>query len=66
MRPEISDGAAAVGGSAGPASPLDDHPASRLIRRRAGPQDRVLAGRTAVPYSSGRPEPAWAFSAARR
>jgi hypothetical protein len=38
----------------------------RLIRRRAGPQDTVLAGRTAVPYSSGRREPGWAFSAARR
>ena len=33
MRSEITNGAAAAGGSAGPGSPLCDHPASRLIRR---------------------------------
>jgi len=34
---------AAVGGSAGASSPLYDYPASRPVRRWAGPQDTVLA-----------------------
>jgi hypothetical protein len=57
MRAEISNGAGAASGSAGAGSPLDDHPASRLIRGRADPHDTVLASLTAVPYSGGRREP---------